>query len=113
MYTVVYAALVCEKFGLEEKALDYLEAGKGNTGFLGIYKVLPASTSVMMMTEGRIYASQGKTDEAVAGTTASQHLHVDAASTILIGRACQSSRQPPMRPSAALSSPTKPSPSST
>ena len=87
VYTVVYAALVCEKFGLEEKALDYLEAAKdpdvAKAGGV-VYKVMLQTTCVVMCVEGRIYASQGKTDEAVAGTTASQHLHVDAALTLTI-----------------------------
>ena len=77
MYTVVYAALVCEKFGLEEKALGYLEAAKDPDVAKArgvVYKVMPQTTCVVMCVEGRIYASQGKTDEAVAGTTASQHL---------------------------------------
>ena len=66
---VLYAALVCEKFGMEEKAQYYLTAAKDPDMAKGggIYKVLPMSTSLIHSIQGRIYASQGKTDDAVAG----------------------------------------------
>eukprot|EP01046_Picozoa_sp_COSAG06_P028746 COSAG06_NODE_2613_length_6581_cov_8.338476_2_plen_103_part_00 len=67
---VIQAALVCEKFGMEDKAQYYLTAAKDpdfNKGG-GIYKVMPVSTSLIHSIQGRIYASQGKTDDAAAGT---------------------------------------------